>query len=252
MDQATRARLNALNRRFYAEHAAAFSQTRGRPWPGFMRALAQTAAVLATQAAGAARVRVLDMGCGNGRLITALRTRFGAAFEYVGVDASEPLLAIARERHPDPQLRFVRADFVADPPDAVLPAGPFELCALFGLLHHVPDEAARAELLRAAAARLAPGGVLAFTLWRFDAEGDLERRRARAPSLSAELAQLQLDAGDYLLRFGDHAVRYCHLCDDAEAERLRAAAGLPLLDRFRADGAGGRQNDYILLHAPGA
>jgi tRNA (cmo5U34)-methyltransferase len=259
MKQATRDRLNALNLRFYGEQADAFSASRARPWPGFARALQHAADALRPAPPHVPRaVRVLDVGCGNGRLIEPLRERFAERLTYTGIDASEPLLAIAGARYPQVQARFARVDFVGEPPERALPEGPFELVALFGVLHHVPGEAERQAMIRVAVARLAPGGVLAFTLWRFDDSVrfarrclDLRARQALARQLSFDADQLE--PGDQLLRWGeaDTGVRYCHFCDEAEIERLIAAAALAPLARFRSDGEGDRLNDYVLLRAAG-
>jgi 2-polyprenyl-3-methyl-5-hydroxy-6-metoxy-1,4-benzoquinol methylase len=257
MKQATRDRLNALNLRFYGEQADAFSATRARPWPGFARALEHAAHVLLPESPHAPRtVRVLDVGCGNGRLIEPLRERFAERLAYTGIDASEPLLAIAGARYPQVQARFARADFVAVTPERALPEGPFDLVALFGVLHHVPGEVERRAMIRVAAARVAPGGVLAFTLWRFDESSrfagrclDQHAREALARALAFDADQLE--PGDQLLRWGqaDAGVRYCHFCDEAEIERLNAAAALAPLARFRSDGESDRLNDYVLLRA---
>jgi len=48
-------------------------------------------------------LRVLEIGCGDGRLLAALKPARG-----VGVDFSEEMLRRARERHPE--LEFIRAD----------------------------------------------------------------------------------------------------------------------------------------------
>jgi len=257
MKQATRDRLNALNERFYSEQAAAFSATRDRPWPGFARALQLTAdALQARPARVAVALRVLDVGCGNGRLIGPLRERFGGRFEYTGIDASDALLAIARRRYEAAPARFAHADFVTTAPEQALPEGPFDLVALFGVLHHVPDEAQRRALIEVTAARLAPGGVLAFTLWRFDESARFARRRLNGVErreVARELAfdATELEAGDQLLRWGDgeRRLRYCHFCDEAEIDRLIAAAALAPVARFRSDGEGDRLNDYVLLRA---
>jgi len=257
MKQATRDRLNALNERFYSEHAAAFSATRDRPWPGSTRALQLTAQALQAPSSRVAEtLRVLDVGCGNGRLIEPLRERFGERFEYTGIDASQALLALARRRYEHAPARFAHADFVTTAPEQTLPQGPFELAVLFGVLHHVPDEAHRRALIRVTAARLAPGGVLAFTLWRFDESARFARRCLNGEErqeLARELAfdATELEIGDQLLRWGDgeRRLRYCHFCDEAEIDRLVAAAALVPLARFRSDGEGDRLNDYVLLRA---
>jgi ubiquinone/menaquinone biosynthesis C-methylase UbiE len=49
--------------------------------------------------------KILDLGCGNGRLSEIFR---GNAVDYYGVDFSDKLIEIARKRYP--QLRFQTAD----------------------------------------------------------------------------------------------------------------------------------------------
>jgi SAM-dependent methyltransferase len=250
MKQATRQRLNALNQHFYERHAPDFSQTRGRPWRGM-------ASVLEKLSPTARAPRVLDIGCGNGRLVLALRERFGERFEYLGVDSSAALLGIARELYGDRSLRFERCDFVSEDPERALPGGEHELVALFGVLHHVPGEDARRALLKAAARRVARGGLLALTLFRLDQSPRLARRRLppeRHDELAPEHAVRpeELEPGDELLRWGatGSAVRYCHFTDEAELGRLLAGLDLELADRFRADGEGDRLNEYLLLCRP--
>ena len=60
MNTATQRALAAHTRRFYEEHAIAFSATREHPWSGWQRVIAGVQP--------SERLRVLDVGCGNGRL----------------------------------------------------------------------------------------------------------------------------------------------------------------------------------------
>jgi len=244
MNEAMVQLLNALNARFYSAHAHEFDQARARPWAGFTRVLGHVSAHLPS---------VLDVGCGNGRLLPVLHARHGAGLRYVGVDASEPLLTLARQQPLGMDGRFVHGDFVHTEPAQVLPPGAYDLVSVFAVLHHVPEERRRLALLRAAAARLAPGGVLAFTLWRFDTDPRFASRCV--PPSQAQLGggstlrDDDLDPGDYLLRWGtaEGPLRYCHFVDESELGRLLAALDLTLIERFRADGAGDALNEYLVL-----
>ena len=252
MKQATRDLLHALNLRFYETHAQDFSRTRERPWRGCERVLEHVRERMALRAPS-----VLDIGCGNGRLLALLRARFPQGFSYTGVDASAGLLALAAQRFGEEagSLRFMQADFVASEPEQALPPGAFDCVALFGVMHHVPGEQARRDLLAAAARRLAPDGVLAVTLWRFDESDRFARRRllggtaVHAISFEGGDVHADLDPGDHLLYWGQgkHAVRYCHVTDEAELARWLDGLDLHVIDRFRADGSGERMNDYVLL-----
>jgi hypothetical protein len=62
----------------------------------------------------------------------------------------------------------------------------------------------------------------------------------------AGIPEEALDPGDYLLDWkrGGRGLRYCHLVDEAEIERLAAESGLRVCETFRA---GGREGDLSLF-----
>ena len=148
MNEATAQALAAINRDFYRDHAADFSAKRTVPWQGWERLVT---ALRSTP--GSDPLRVLDVGCGNGRFARYLARELAPrALALCGVDASEPLLEAARAAGP-PGARWQRGDVVADP-DA-LPAGPFDLVALFAVIHGVPGRERRRALLAACSSRVA-------------------------------------------------------------------------------------------------
>jgi len=254
MDPVTARALNALNRRFYTEQAGAFSESRRDPWPGWRR-------MPAVLRGWAGALSVLDVGCGNGRFGDFLCRSLPdarATLHYVGLDASPVLLREVRKRDlPCASTDTVPADLLEDDWGAALGSRRFALIALFGLIHHIPGEANRAALLRDLAGRLAPGGHLAFAVWRFEA---FERFRAKLrpwrehnATASEPIDVSRLEPGDHLLPWGPEgaAVRYCHFVDAAESERLVAATGLAPVDQWMADGREGDLNRYFLLRMGG-
>lgn len=99
--------------------------------------------------------RVLDIGCGNGLFLAQLAQN-RAIGPSVGVDPGAGAVAAARRM----AARLgAPLDFVETADPARWPAGPFEAVTLVDVLHHVPP-ALQPGLIAAAAARLAPGGVL--------------------------------------------------------------------------------------------
>lgn len=237
------ARLNAINRAFYATTAAQFDQTRARAWAGweqllpFVRPLGQPSAPLA----------VLDAGCGNGRFGRWLAGALGRAVAYHGQDSSPQLLVLARSALADvPGLHATLEvrDIVTHPPDT----GAYDLVALFGVMHHVPGAGTRRALLRALAERVQPGGALVWTAWRFL---DSPRLAARIVPWGDDLAG-EVEPGDHLLdwRRGEPALRYCHYVDDAEHAALVRASGLDEIASYRADGENGALNRYSVLSKP--
>lgn len=256
--------LDAINRRFYARVAAAFSESRDHPWPGWARVL-EPLAERSHDAVGDTRLRLLDVGCGNGRFAEAAHARLGAGIHYLGVDASQALLDLAADRLaarlPKIEVVLVRLEITDACSIAKLPAGPFDCIGVFGLLHHLPSRARRRALLHALADRLAPAGQLALAAWRFADNPRFRSRRVSWIDYNAHASEpvdtAQLEPGDHLLKFGaagedELAIRYCHDADDAEIDAWLSGLPVRQIDRFEADGRSGDLNHYRVLERPGS
>jgi SAM-dependent methyltransferase len=98
--------------------------------------------------------RVLDLGCGDGRLLALVRTARPAA-RGVGADFSPAMLERVRERfRGDPMVTIVAHDLDRPLPDL----GRFDAVVSSFAIHHVGDARKRA-LYAEVFARLEPGGV---------------------------------------------------------------------------------------------
>ena len=121
---------------------------------------------LAARAAGEAELvealpvtveRVLDLGCGDGRLIAVVMEARPDLVDAVGLDSSPPMLELARQRfHGDARV-VIDAHDLNDP----LPGlGPFDVVVSGFAVHHLAHERKR-RLFGEIAAILRPGGVFA-------------------------------------------------------------------------------------------
>ncbi len=108
--------------------------------PGVLRGLVETAALTNNS-------RVLDVGCGTGNYLRALRSLVGC--ECWGVEPSQEMLAQARSNNPDATLAQGSAERLD------LPTASFDLIFSTDVIHHVSD---RAAYFRKAARLLTTGG----------------------------------------------------------------------------------------------
>jgi len=137
--------------------------------------------------------RVLDLGCGTGRLLEDLRRRLPEA-ELVGVDPSEAMLTVARGRlGRDPRVRLEVATAARLP----LPDASLDVVTTTMSFHHWEEQGAS---LREVGRVLAPGGrLLIADVLGIGFIGRLLRPRGRRHGAgyrdAAELTALLRDAG---------------------------------------------------------
>jgi SAM-dependent methyltransferase len=249
MNRATILALDAINREFYAAHAPEFSATRESPWPGWERALDP----LGDLVSAGPTLRILDVGCGSGRLAGWLEQRLTRPHRYVGLDRSLPMVAIGRGARASSARGWILGDVLATEGRIPCRDAAFDAVLAFGLLHHLPSFRLRRALIADLLRLLRPGGIAALAFWQFGSEPRFERR-VLSWERAAGVDPDQLEPGDRLLRWGEskpaagtQAMRYCHYADPAEAERLTAGLPAEIVDSFRADGRSGTLNLYRVL-----
>jgi 2-polyprenyl-3-methyl-5-hydroxy-6-metoxy-1,4-benzoquinol methylase len=225
-------RLLEVNATFYQAQAANFAQTRRRPQPGVVR-------VLESLDAGA---RILDVGCGHG-VVAGWLERRGHAGGYTGIDASQALLEQARQAVHAPQFAFKQIDLAMPGwPDQVPPG--YSVILAFAVLHHLPGEALRRQVVADLAGLLLAEGRIEVSVW--DLLGLERLRRRQLPWERIGLTQADVEPGDYLLdwRHGGHGLRYVHHFTPAELTALADTAGLRATDVRASDGENGRLGMY--------
>lgn len=163
--------------------------------------------------------RVLDVGCGDGKITAAIAARLPRG-SVLGVDPSHRMIAFARERFPAdaaPNLRFE----VGDARQLAF-EGEFDLVVSFYALHWVHEQEAALRGIRAA---LKPAGT---TLLQFVPEGP----RPSLEDIIEEVRQTPRWAG----YFADFEKPYAHFTPE-EYRRMAEGAGLRVLRLERVDQA---------------
>jgi SAM-dependent methyltransferase len=190
--------------------------------------------------------RVLDLGCGAGRLAMYLRP---LTKQYVGVDVSEHMVAFCAEHFPE--LPFQRADMRQLP----FATGVFDtVFSLFNLMDAVSHEA-RLHCLGEIQRVLKPGGLLVFSShnrrWKMAGAGPtlelrlnpLSQLRALARYLRSyanhrRLIPSQREETDYALCNDDaheFALLHYYITRDAQTRQFREA-GFQLLECLDENG----------------
>jgi SAM-dependent methyltransferase len=127
----------------------------------------------------------------------------------------------------------------------------FDWVLAFAVFHHLPGYDLRVGVLQRMAEHLAPGGRIAFSNWQLNRSARMLKRVV--PWSAAGLSDENVEPGDYLLsweRNDRHGLRYVHVIDQPEAERMTADAGLRVVETFSADGVTGDLSEYrVMEHA---
>lgn len=111
---------------------------------------------LASRLDGQEAASLLFVGLGTGAELMPYKQFEVPGWSFTGVDPSEAMLAVARERLAAEGLLSRTRLHVGEL--RTLPAGPlFDGAQMLGVLHHVAEDADRLELLRELTRRLKPG-----------------------------------------------------------------------------------------------
>lgn len=106
--------------------------------------------------------RVLDAGCGTGRLYHLFLDL--QQIEYVGVDQSKEQIKIAKKKFP--RLKFVAAEMTKLP----FKNNSFDVVFCVAAFHHLPKEKNRLEALKEMKRVLKKDGVVVMTNWNLHSD----------------------------------------------------------------------------------
>jgi len=121
----------------------------------------EVTALLLEAARAAPGERVLDVGCGPGATTLPYAAAVGPQGHVTGIDISEPMLAVARQRVAEQGLTNVTL-ILGDAQVHPLPPASFDLVtSRFGVMFFADPAAAFRNLCRA----LRPGGRLVMAVW---------------------------------------------------------------------------------------
>ncbi|PIS05186.1 MAG: hypothetical protein COT81_02505 [Candidatus Buchananbacteria bacterium CG10_big_fil_rev_8_21_14_0_10_42_9] len=167
--------------------------------------------------------KILDLGCGNGRLLDALTD---TKVNYTGLDISEPIIQAAKKRYP--KAKFI----VGDITNFSLPK-KYDVIFLIASLHHIPSPELRLKVIQNAYHHLSGGGYIIMTNWNLR-QGKY-RRLYFASLLKKLLGQSELDWRGVWVPFsahGDVVNRYYYGFSKSSVKRLLHLAGFTVVQNY--------------------
>lgn len=184
--------------------------------------------------------KILDLGCGNGRYFPLFERK---NVDYIGIDNSEELIRIAREKYP--QAKFQVANALNLP----FPNNYFDKVYSIALLHHIPSDEFRIKSLKEIKRVLKPKGTLILTVW------ETHRLKERYLLLKYTILKLigksKLDWKDIFEPWGKKINRYYHCFSKRELEGLVKKSDFKIRESgLIKNKKGNRQNIYIIAEKP--
>jgi len=181
--------------------------------------------------------KILDLGCGNGRLLQIFK---GMNIEYFGVDSSEKLIKIAKEKYPKKKFQ------VADALNLPFPGNFFDKIYSIAVLHHIPSTEFRFQFLKEARRVLKPEGLLILTVW------NLWQRQNWKLLLKFNLSKLsgksKLDFNDVFVTWRKTIKRYIHCFTLKELSSFTEKIGFQIKDSGYLDrGKTKKANIYLIV-----
>jgi len=188
--------------------------------------------------------KILDLGCGNGRLSEIFR---GSDIKYSGVDFSPELIKIARKKYA--KEKFYLADALTLP----FLDNSFDKVYTLAVLHHIPSWEMRIKFLEEAHRVLKPGGLIISTEWHLSA-----RPQAKWLLLKYYFLKLfgfsKLDFNDIFIPFKNPETntiieRYVHVFSIGELVKLFKKAGFKIVEKEITTRGKRVENKNILIIA---
>ena len=161
--------------------------------------------------------KILDLGCGNGRLLEILK---GKDIDYIGLDSSKELIKIAKSNYP-------RAKFqVGNALKLPFQSNYFDKVFSIRVLPHFPSQELRLQFMKEAKRVLKPKGLLILTAWYLYGFSNKRNLLLMLKNVLLKIiGKSKLNFGDALIPWDNRIMRYYHYFTRKELKNLAEEAG---------------------------
>ena len=182
--------------------------------------------------------RVLDIGCGNGRLLGAFEKK---NIEYLGIDNNEKLLEHARNIYPS--NKFEKGDILELGRVSEL---NFDYVFSVAVLHHVPGKRLQIDALKQLKNKINENGKIIITAWNLWDQKKF-RKQVFKYTLLKLIKKNKMDLGDILFDWKNSqgqvvSQRYYHAFTRGGLKKIAKKAGLKIEKIFND-----KFNYYLIL-----
>lgn len=170
---------------------------------------------------------VLDIGCGNGKLVSGLPK----GISYIGTDFSKILLAEAKKLYPS--QKFVYGNVVE--PNHWVKLGKYDAIFCVAVLHHIPEEAQQLYILKQVKKHLQKNGFLFLTVWNLWQEKFLQHHLDSAKLKERDSKWVEIP-------YNKEWKRFCVAFDVQTLMNLAIKAGLTVEELYYVDREGNKSD----------
>lgn len=192
----------------YSAIAHEFDATRDRVWPEFRTFLKALHLKKSSKP-----IKLLDVGCGNGRLAHFLKNH---PIDYTGIDNSREMIRISKKKNVSARFK------IADACKLPFQKNSFHSVWMIAVLHHLPTEQLRNRCLKETKRVLEKNGTLMLTVWNL-----LPQKKYRT--------YIDSKTSDAFIPWGKEKKwnRYYHAFTLKELTKLIQGAGFSIVKKIR-------------------
>jgi len=247
MDNKTKQEILNIVKKNYQEIAKDFNETRKKYlWPELIK--------LTTKIND--NNKILDAGCGNGRLLRAL---WHKKISYLGIDSSQDLINLAKKNNTkvclDKQseknnnnlnFEFKQGDLLNL---GQIPEINFDYIFCVAALHHIPSKELRIQVLKNLKNKLKPNGEIIITVWNLWTQAKFRKLFLKFALLKI-IKKKKYDFGDIFFDWKNPkgqliSQRYYHAFTKRELKKISKKAELKIKQLYND-----KFNYYLILSKP--
>jgi len=241
MDKQTQRELQAIVKKNYSKIANHYSETRKKKlWPAIKKLVENVKD----------GDKVLDVGCGSGKLLDALQEK---DISYIGTDPCKGLLENAKNRYKKEgrlkkeKIKFIQNDILnlGD-----IPQTKFDHAFVIAVLQHIPSNDLQIKALKQLKNKIKPDGKIVLSVWNMWSKA-WEKKKFKQKIWKFFFLKMigknKMDFGDVLFDWkspeGENvSKRYYHAFRKRELKKISKKAGLKIEKIFKD-----KYNFYLIL-----